>query len=114
MWSSGSGAHQRASASLTVTARMRPSSRDAPVQLAQERPAVAVVVFPGVLAIQDDGHQGVAAGAENAGAVLADAAQEILRGGGGVHLGIDEADQVAQEVIAEDHAAAARPPCRQR
>ena len=31
-------------------------------------------------------------------------AQEIVGGIGGVHAGIDEADEVAQEMIAEDHA----------
>src|ERR1019366_7756043 len=47
------------------------------VEFAQEGAAVVVIVFPGVLAVQDDGHQGVAAGGQNAGAVLADAVQEI-------------------------------------
>ena len=61
-----------------------------------------MIVFPRVLAIEDDGHQGIAAGGQDAGAVLADAVQEIGGGMRGLHLGIDEADQVAHEMIAED------------
>ena len=79
MWSSGSGAISR-SASLTVTARMPAVLGNAPVQFAQERPAVAVVIFPGVLAVQNDGHQRIAPARQNAGAILADAPQKILGG----------------------------------
>ena len=111
MWSSGSGAIRR-KASLTVTARMSRVVADAPVEFAQEGTAVVVIVFPGVFAVEDDGHQGVAAGGQNAGAVLADAVQEIVGGMRRLHLGIDEADQVAHEMVAEDqpHALAALAP----
>ena len=84
-----------ASASLTVTACMLGSLLNAAVQLAQEWPAVPVVIFPGVFAVQDDRNQRVAAARENAVAVLPDAEQEIVGGCAGVHAGIDEADEVA-------------------
>ncbi len=75
---------------------------DALVEFAEERAAVEVIVFPRILAVEDDGHEGVAAGGQNARAILADAVQEIGGGMGRFHLGIDEADQVAHEMIAED------------
>ena len=49
-----------------------------PVKLAQERPAVLVVIFPGVFAIQNDGDQGIAAGGQDAAAIFADAMQKIV------------------------------------
>jgi hypothetical protein len=86
--------------------------RNPAIQLAQEGAAVMVVIFPGVLAIQNDGHQRIAARAQDARAVFADAAQKIVGGGRGVHLRINEADQVAHEMVAEQHAhgSAALPP----
>ena len=77
MWSSGSGSMRREG----FADRDAPHPRvvgDAAVQLAQERAAVAIVIFPGVLAVENDGHQRVAPGGEDAAAVLADAAQEIV------------------------------------
>ena len=113
MWSSGSGASRAKRLAHGHRAHARVVG-DAPVQLAQEGAAVAVVILPGVFAIQNDGHQRVAAGGQNAGAVFADAPQKIVGRRGGVHLGVDKADQVAQEMIAEDHAHAVRPFCCQR
>jgi len=54
-----------------------------------------VVVLPSVFAIENNGHQGIAPPSQNAGAVVADAAEEIAGGRGGLHLGINEADEIA-------------------
>ena len=85
-----------------------------PVQFAQERPPVQVVIFPRVFAVQDDRRQRVAPRAQDAGAVLADAPQKIVRRRARIHLRIHETDQVAQEVVAEDRTGDGFPPCRQR
>ena len=78
--------------------------RDAAVELAQEGPAVLLIVFPGVLAIEDDGNQRVAAGVQDRAAVGANSSQEVFSRFRGAHARVDEADQVAEEMIAEDHA----------
>ena len=39
-----------------------------------------MVIFPGILAVEDDGHQRIAAGCQNAGAVVVNAVQEIVGG----------------------------------
>ena len=36
------------------------------VEFAEERAAVAVVIFPGVLAVENDRHQGIAPAGQNA------------------------------------------------
>src|SRR6185369_6325769 len=49
-----------------------------PVQFTKEGPPVPVVVFPGILSIEDDRDQRVAAARQDARAVLADAGQEVV------------------------------------
>ena len=75
--------------------------RDASIELAEKGTPVRVVVFPGVLAVQNDGYERVAAAGENAPAVLADAVQEVPRRLGRAHALVDEPDEVAQVVIPE-------------
>src|SRR5262249_37732211 len=48
-------------------------------------------------------HQRVTAARKNAMTILADAPKEIVSGAVGVHFGIDESDEVTQEMIAENH-----------
>ena len=88
---------------------------DTAVQLAQKFAAAFVVVLPGILAVQNNGHERIPSGLQDAGAIFPDAAQEVLRGGLFVHFRIHKADQVAQEVVAKHEVQASislRPPVR--
>src|SRR5262245_44550206 len=80
---------------------------DSAVEFAEEGTAVPIVVFPGVFAIEDDGHERISAGDQASRAILPDAAQALARRLRCIHFGVNEADEVAQKMIAEDHAKAA-------
>ena len=76
---------------------------DAAVQFAQERPAVVFVVFPRILAIEDDRHQSIAAALQEwAGSSRGCGRRKWSAASAGTHAGVDEADQIAEVVIAED------------
>ena len=68
---------------------------NAAIELAQKRAAIFFVVFPGVFAIQDDGHQRIPAAGNNAMAILADAIQKMVRCFHRTHSGVDETDEIA-------------------
>ncbi len=60
-----------------------------------------MVVLPGVLSIQDDGHERIAALCMNCTAVLPDAIKKVVGRGAGIHARIHKPDEVAEEVIPE-------------
>jgi len=74
---------------------------DALVEVAEEGASVAIEVFPGVFAVEDDGDEGVLALVVEVAGVFADAVEEVVGGVGGVHAGVNEADEIAEEVVAE-------------
>ena len=73
------------------------------VQRAQERPAAALEVLPGVLAVQDDRDERLfpAGRARVAAARLDEPRDEVVGRRLGVPAGVGEADQIRQRVIAE-------------
>ena len=74
------------------------------VEGAEERPALPLVVFPGVLPVQDDRHHGFgAAGARRKPpACLDDPANKVGSRGGGIPGRVGKANQVRQHVIPEE------------
>ena len=84
--------------------------RQRPVQRAQERPAAAVVILPGVLAVEDDrnGRDFPAAGLRESPARGADVLDEIGRGRAGVPRLVVKADAIRHRVIAEQRDRAVR------
>ena len=80
---------------------------DTSVEGSKKGSPAAFVVFPGIFAVQDDGDHRVFTARQDGGAVFFDPAQEVSCGLLRVHAGINEPNQVAQQVVAEDHAQAA-------
>ena len=75
---------------------------DQAVEFFEERPAVALVMLPGVFPVENDRHECVAAQGVDAAGVVANAIEEVRGGLGGLHARVDKADEVAQEVVAEE------------
>ncbi len=72
---------------------------NAPIEFPQKRAAVFRIPLPGVFAIENDGHQRRAISG-----VLPNAVEEMAGGIRRAHPRIFETDQVAEVMIAEDHA----------
>ena len=72
-----------------------------PVKFPQEWPAGQFKIFPGVFAIENDWHQGVAARAQDRGTIGANGIQKMIRSFFGPHARVDKADEVAQRMIAK-------------
>ena len=83
------------------------------IQRPQERPALALVVLPGVLAVEDDRNDGFpAAGPRRIPPAAFDQpADEVLGRGLRVPPGVGEPDQIREHVVAE-HAGDSAPPVR--
>ena len=62
-----------------------------------------VVIFPGVFAVQDDGHQDIGASGGKRLRVRADANEKLAGRFVGAQLRVDKTYFIAQEMIPEDH-----------
>src|SRR6185312_5292503 len=69
--------------------------------MAQEGPPALLVVLPCILSIENNGDQRVPPLIDNRAAVRPDFVQEMLGGGVSVHPRINEPNQIAQVMVAE-------------
>ncbi len=75
---------------------------DRSVEPPQEFAAGRRKVLPGILPVQDDGHDRITAGVDHSLGRCLDLAQKVLRRAVRIHPGIDEADEVGKRVVPED------------
>ena len=64
------------------------------IESPQKFPPRLWIIFPGILAVEDHGHDGVAAMSEHRLCGLFDVAQKMVGGLLRIHARVDEADQV--------------------
>ncbi len=73
------------------------------VEAAQEIASRLRVIFPGILAVEDDGYHRILARFQNRLRRILNVLDEVIGGVLRGHAGVYEADQVRQPMVAEDH-----------